>query len=47
MEELKQTRIQFDIAKRIVDKLANGENQIPQETVLQVLLPLLEDHIPP
>jgi UDP-N-acetyl-D-mannosaminuronate dehydrogenase len=45
MEEEKQTRVHFDIAKRIVDTIANGEDQISQQAVLQVLKPLLEENI--
>ena len=44
-EEKKQSSVHLDIAKRIVDKLADEESQISQKAVLQVVKPLLEDHI--
>jgi hypothetical protein len=44
-EEEKQSRVYLDIAKRIVDKLVDEESQISQKAVLQVVKPLLEDHI--
>ena len=48
MEEEKQSKavLHLDIAKRIVEKLADAKSQISQKAVLQVLQPLLEDHIP-
>ena len=46
MEEVKQSRLHFEIAKRIVNKLADEESQITLKAVLLVLKPLLEDHIP-
>ena len=47
MEEVKQTRVHLDIAKRIVDKLTDGESYISQNAALQVLKPLMRDHIAP
>jgi len=47
MEEQKQSRVHFDLAKKIVDTIANGEDQISQQAVFQVLKPLLEDNIAP
>jgi hypothetical protein len=46
MEEVKQSRLHFEIAKRIVNKLADEESQITLKAILLVLKPLLEDHIP-
>ena len=46
MEEVKQSRVHFEIAKRIVDKLADGDSQISQKSVFEVLKPILEDYIP-
>ena len=45
MEEEKQSRVHFDIAKKIVDTIANGEDQLSQQAVIQVLKPLLEENI--
>ena len=45
-EEEKQSRVHYEIAKRIVDKLVDQELQVSQKAVLQVIKPLLEDHIP-
>ncbi len=47
MEEVKQSRIHLDMAKRIVDKLGDGESHITKRAMLQVLKPLLEEHIAP
>ena len=48
MEEEKHSRAVFhlDIAKRIVEKLADAKSQISKKAILQVLQSLLEDHIP-
>ena len=45
MEEEKQSRVHLDIAKRIVDTLADGEYHVSQLAAQQVLKPLLEDNI--
>ena len=45
MEEEKQSRVHFDIAKLIVDKLADEESVVTQQAALQVLKPLLDGHI--
>ena len=45
MEEEKQSRVHFDLAKRIVETIANGEEYMSQQAALQVLKPLLEDNI--
>ena len=45
MEEEKQSRVNLDIAKRIIDTLADGECHVSQQAAQQVLKPLLEDHI--
>jgi hypothetical protein len=45
MEEEKQSRVHLDIAKRIVKTLCMGEEQVSQQTALQVLKPLLEENI--
>ena len=42
---MKQSRIHLDIARRIVDTLADGESFISQNAAVQVLKPLLKDHI--
>jgi UDP-N-acetyl-D-mannosaminuronate dehydrogenase len=42
---VKQSRIHLDIARRIVDTLANGESIILQNAAVKVLKPLLKDHI--
>ena len=47
MEEEKQSRVHFDLAKRIVDTIANGEENVSEQAVHQVLKPLLEDNITP
>jgi hypothetical protein len=47
MEERKQSRVHLEIAQRVVEKLADGENTVLQESTLQVLIPLLEDYIVP
>ena len=44
-EEKKQSSAHLDIAKQIVDKLVDEKSQISQKAVLQVVKPLLEDHI--
>ena len=46
-EEKKQSSVYLDIAKRIVDKLADEGSQISQKAVLQVVKTLLEGHILP
>jgi hypothetical protein len=45
MEEFKQSRKHYDIAMRVVDTIANGEQQISKLALLKVLKPLLEDNI--
>ena len=45
MEEQKLSRVHFDLAKKIIDTIAHGEDQISQQAVFQVLKPLLEDNI--
>ena len=45
MEEEKQSRVHCDIAKRIVDTISDGEQEVSQQAVLQVLKPLLEKNI--
>ena len=47
MEEEKQSRVHLDIAKRIVDTLADGECHVSQLAAQHVLKPLLEDFIGP
>ena len=37
MEEVKQSRIHLDMAKRIVDKLADGESHIQKEQCCKFL----------
>ena len=44
-EEVKQSRVHLDIAKRIVDKLADGECHISQQVAINVLKQLLEENI--
>ncbi len=45
MEEVKQSRVHLDIAKRIVEKLADGKDHVTQNACKKVLKPLLEGHI--
>ena len=45
MEEQKLSRVHFDLAKKIIDTIADGEDHISQQAVFQVLKPLLEDNI--
>lgn len=45
MEEVKQSRVHLDLAKRIVDKIANGESHISQQAAVNILKELLEGHI--
>ena len=47
MEEEKQSRVHLDIAKRIVDTLADGECHVSQIAAQHFLKPLLEDFIAP
>jgi hypothetical protein len=42
---VKQSRIHLDIARSIVDTLADGESFISLNAAVQVLKPLLKDHI--
>ena len=42
---MKQSRIHLDIARSIVDTLADGESFISLNAAVQVLKPLLKDHI--
>jgi hypothetical protein len=46
MEEEKQSRVQLDLAKKIVGTFTNEEQQnVTKEVALQVLKPILEDYI--
>ncbi len=45
MEEEKQSSDHLAIATRTVDTLADGDCHVSQQATLQVLKPLLEDHI--
>jgi len=47
MEEFKQSRVHLDLAKRIVEKISEGESHISQQAALLILKPLLEGHIGP
>jgi hypothetical protein len=45
MEEVKHSRVHLDLAKRIVDKIADGESHISQQAAVHILKELLEGHI--
>ena len=41
VEEEKQSRKHLDLARRIVETIANGEDQLSQQAVILVLKPFL------
>ena len=45
VEEVKQSRVHFDLAKRIVDLIANGDEYLSQEVAVEVLKPFLVENI--
>jgi hypothetical protein len=47
MEEEKESVAHTNLARQIVKTLADGEEVVLQQSALQVLKPLLEDHITP
>ena len=47
MEEEKESVAHTNLARQIVETLADGEEVVLQQPALQVLKPLLEDHITP